>query len=68
MHIDSEEIVQKDIVTVTLDGGESEDDPKLAKPGAKLKKLKEQLQQQISKRRAEEFNRNIQEKKEDGMS
>ncbi|KAJ9601534.1 hypothetical protein L9F63_000277, partial [Diploptera punctata] len=65
VHIDSEEIVQKDIVSVTLTGDDPEDDPKLAKPGAKLQKLKEQLQQQISKRRIEECSKRVQEKNED---
>jgi hypothetical protein len=53
--------VHKDVVKVVLGAEEPEDDPAMAKPGAKLQQLKEELQQQIAQRRAEEWGRRFRE-------
>jgi hypothetical protein len=53
--------VRRDVVNVMLRGEESEDDPAKAKPGAKLQRLKEELQQQMAQRRADEWGRHLQE-------
>ncbi|PSN36115.1 hypothetical protein C0J52_17196 [Blattella germanica] len=63
--VDSQDFVQKDIVSITLDGDTPEEDPLLAKPGAKLQKLKEELQKQMSQRRSEEHRKRMKEKKVD---
>jgi hypothetical protein len=57
--------VHKDVVQVILGGEEPEDDPLMTKPGAKLQRLKEELQQQIAQRRAEEWGRRLQEQRLD---
>ncbi|XP_033606805.1 claspin isoform X3 [Cryptotermes secundus] len=57
--------VHKEVVKVVLGTEEPEDDPAMAKPGEKLQQLKEQLQQQIAQRRAEEWGRRLREQQLD---
>lgn len=47
--------VKSDTVFVTLDDGVTVVDPALAKPGAKLQRLKEELNKTITKQREEEW-------------
>ncbi|XP_021936176.1 claspin isoform X3 [Zootermopsis nevadensis] len=53
--------IHRDVVKVVLGSEEAQDDPALAKPGAKLRRLKEELQLQIAQRRADEWHRHLQE-------
>lgn len=57
--------VHRDVVKVMLGAEEPKDDPAMAKPGEKLKQLKEELQQQIAQRRAEEWGRRLHEQQLD---
>lgn len=63
--VDGIEEVHKDTVKVTLGAEESNHDPAMAKPGAQLQRLKEELQQQIALRRSEEWSRRVQEQRLD---
>jgi hypothetical protein len=57
--------VHRDVVKVMLGGEDPEDDPAMAKPGAKLQRLKEELQLQMAQRRADEWGRRLQEQQLD---
>ncbi|XP_049785254.1 claspin isoform X2 [Schistocerca cancellata] len=59
-----EENVVKEVLTVPLDE-EAPEDPELAKPGAKLLRLKEELQQKMARQREEEWLKKQQEFKMD---
>lgn len=50
--------IKEEIVSVIMTE-EEEDDPKLSKPGAKLVKLKAQLQAQIGQRRESEWTKKL---------
>jgi F0F1-type ATP synthase epsilon subunit len=62
---DGIEEVHRDTVKVTVGGEEPQHDPEMAKPGARLQRLKEELQQQIAQRRSEEWSRRLQEQRLD---
>jgi hypothetical protein len=57
--------VHRDVVKVVLGAEDPEDDPAISKPGEKLQQLKEELQQQIAQRRAEEWRRRLHEQQLD---
>jgi hypothetical protein len=61
--IDGMGVVHKDVLKVMLEGEEPKDDPAMAKPGAKLQRLKEELQLQMAQRRADEWGRRLQEQR-----
>jgi hypothetical protein len=63
--MDGLENVRRGVVKVVLGAEEPEDDPAMAKPGEKLQQLKEELQQQIARRRAEEWGRRLREQQLD---
>jgi hypothetical protein len=57
--------VRRDTVKVIVGAEEPQHDPEMAKPGARLQRLKEELQQQITQRRCEEWSRRLQEQRLD---
>jgi F0F1-type ATP synthase epsilon subunit len=57
--------VQRNVVKVMLRTKEPEENPAMAKPGEKLQQLKEELQQQIARRKAEEWGRRLREQQLD---
>ncbi|GFG28840.1 hypothetical protein Cfor_00006, partial [Coptotermes formosanus] len=57
--------VCRDTVKVIVGAEEPQHEPEMAKPGARLQQLKEELQQQIAQHRSEEWSRHFQEQRSD---